>query len=96
MLTPEQVEHIARLAKLDLAPEEKESFAFQLSSVLDYVSQLQDIDTEGVEPMSYPVALENVWGEDEPKPFDGAVRDGLLAAFPEKEGDLLKVKAVFN
>lgn len=95
-LTSEQVEHIAKLARLDLAEGEKESFRAQLSSILDYVSRLQEIDTEGVEPMSYVAQIENVWAEDEVSECPPPERSGIIDGFPDKEGELLKVKAVFS
>ncbi len=95
-LTAEQVDHIASLSRLSLAAEEKEKFAAQLSSILEYVGLLSKVDTEGVEPMNHSIALMNVFGADEPSPCDEATRAALLAGFPEREGDLLKVKAVFS
>jgi len=94
-LTAEQVEHIAKLARLAVTPEERDAFSRQLSSILEYVSQLQRIDTNGVEPLSYPIPMENVWAEDEVRPADAIERQAILDAFPEKDGDLLKVKSVF-
>lgn len=95
-LTPEQVDHIATLSRLSLTDEERTRFAAQLSTILEYVGMLSKVDTEGVEPMNHSVALMNVFGEDVPAPCDGSVRAALLAGFPEREGDLLKVKAVFS
>lgn len=95
-LTPAQVDHIATLSRLSLTEEERTRFAEQLSSVLDYVGMLSKVPTDGVEPMNHSVALMNVFGADEPAPCDESVRAALLAGFPEREGDLLKVKAVFS
>jgi aspartyl-tRNA(Asn)/glutamyl-tRNA(Gln) amidotransferase subunit C len=95
MLTIEEVKHIANLARIELAPEELESFPAQLSSILEYVGQLAECDTVGVEPMAHVVPLLNVMREDEVVGCDPEVRERLLKAFPEREGDLLKVKAVF-
>ncbi|MGB9521321.1 MAG: Asp-tRNA(Asn)/Glu-tRNA(Gln) amidotransferase subunit GatC [Anaerolineales bacterium] len=49
-ITPEQVDHIARLARLNLNDEERQLYAQQLSAILDHFQQLQEIDTEGIEP----------------------------------------------
>jgi aspartyl-tRNA(Asn)/glutamyl-tRNA(Gln) amidotransferase subunit C len=95
-LTSEQVEHIAKLARLELASEEKDAFQRQLSSVLEYVDQLSKVDTRDVEPMNHSLALQNVMRADEATPCTKEERDGAVAAFPEREGDLLKVKAVFG
>lgn len=95
-LTPAQVEHIATLARLSLTDDERARFTEQLSSILEYVGKLSKVDTDGVEPMQHSIAVMNVFGADEPSPTDAATREALLALFPEREADLLKVKAVFS
>ena len=95
-LTAEQVDHIAKLARLDLSEEEKGSFQKQLSSILEYVGKLGAVDALDVEPMSHTVELHNVLREDEARDCGDDVRRRCLEAFPDKEGDLLKVKAVFS
>ena len=95
-LSLEQVKHIASLARIDLKPEEEESFREQLSSILEYVGQLSECQTEGIEPMSHVIPLVNVLRPDEVDACDVETRARLLDAFPERDGDLLKVKAVFS
>jgi len=95
-LTIEQVEHIAKLARLELKPEEKELFTRQLSSILEYVDKLSQVDTKGVEPLSHSIALENVLRPDEVRPASAETRRRLLENFPEKTEDLLKVQGVFS
>jgi aspartyl-tRNA(Asn)/glutamyl-tRNA(Gln) amidotransferase subunit C len=55
-LSREEVRHIARLARLELAPEEEERLAQQLSAILDYVKQLEALDVSQVEPMTHALA----------------------------------------
>lgn len=95
-LTIDQVEHIAALARLDLKSEEKELFLKQLSSVLEYVDQLGRIDTSAVEPMSHSVAMENVLRPDEVVPCADDAFRRLIEEFPDKDGGLLRVPAVFS
>jgi len=64
-LTPEEVDHVALLARLQLSEEERERFTTQLNSILEHFEQLQQLDTSGVEPMSHAVAVSNVFREDE-------------------------------
>jgi aspartyl-tRNA(Asn)/glutamyl-tRNA(Gln) amidotransferase subunit C len=64
-LTPEQVEHVALLARLELTAEERERFTTQLNSILEYFEQLRQLDTAGVPAMSHAVAMSNVFREDE-------------------------------
>jgi len=63
-LTKEEVEHIAKLSKLDLSDEEKELYSEQLSSVLEYVEQLKEVDTNSVKPTSNVTGLSNVFRDD--------------------------------
>lgn len=62
------VNHVAKLANLPLSDKEKGKFEKELSQTLDYVSQLEEIDTKNVEPTSQVTGLENVTREDEAKP----------------------------
>lgn len=96
VLTKKEIEHIALLVRLELTDEEKEMFANQLSSVLDYVGQLQQVDTTNVSYGYQVEGLENVMDADEVVPSGDATRNLLLTAMPARAGDLLKVKGVFS
>jgi len=67
-LTRDDVLHVAKLAKLDLTNEEVARFQRQLSKIVDYISQLSEIDTSSLEPISQTTGLENVFRKDEVKP----------------------------
>ncbi len=95
-LSIEEVEHIALLSRLELSVEEKAAFANQLSSILEYVDKLAKVDTFDVEPMAHSLPVRNVFRTDEAVACDAAVHDALLESFPDRQGDLLKVKAVFS
>lgn len=94
-ISKEEVEHIAHLARLGLSEDEKEKFALQLSSILDYIEQLKEVDTEGVEPTAQVTGLENIFRPDEIEASD-EIRDKLLKQAPSTEDDLIKTKAVFE
>ena len=64
MLSPEQVEHVAQLARLALRPEEKQSLTEQLNAILTYMEQLDSVPTAGVEPTAHVLDLVNVFRED--------------------------------
>jgi aspartyl-tRNA(Asn)/glutamyl-tRNA(Gln) amidotransferase subunit C len=64
----EQVLHVARLARLELADEEVERMSGELSGILDHVERMNELELEDVEPTSHVVALENVLRADEPRP----------------------------
>ena len=64
-LSLEEVTHIAKLSKLELSDEEKERYREQLSSVLTYVEQLQEVPTDDIEPTSNVTGLSNVFRDDQ-------------------------------
>ena len=94
-LTKEEIQHIALLARLGLTDEEVEKYSDQLSSILDYIEQLKEVDTEGVEPTAQVTGLENVMREDEIQDCDKEVREKLISLAPESEDDLIKTRSVF-
>jgi len=67
-ISKEQVEHVAKLARLEVSEDEKAMFARQLSAILTYMDQLKEVDTEGVEPTATVLPTENVWREDAVRP----------------------------
>jgi aspartyl-tRNA(Asn)/glutamyl-tRNA(Gln) amidotransferase subunit C len=62
------VRHVARLARLRLAPDEEERMRAELSGILEHVDRISSLDLDGVEPTSHVVALANVLRADEPEP----------------------------
>lgn len=95
-LDKEAIDSIAKLSKLTLSEPEKKQYAEQLSTVLDFVEQLKDVDTDTVTETTQVTGLEDVMREDVSVDCPEDLKEGILNQFPEKEGDLLKVKAVFN
>ena len=81
MITLQDVEHVAKLARLELTEEEKIKFTTQLGDVLKYVDQMNEVDTTGVEPMSHVFPVNNVMREDVVTNGDG--REATLANAPE-------------
>jgi aspartyl-tRNA(Asn)/glutamyl-tRNA(Gln) amidotransferase subunit C len=64
----EQVLHVAKLARLRLSDEEIERMSSELSTILDHIEKIEELDLEGVEPTSHVVTIENVLRPDEPRP----------------------------
>lgn len=92
MLTKDDVQKIATLARIGLTDQELERFTRDLSAVLDYVAELQSIDVEGVEEVSQVTGLVNVQRKDEAVVTED--REDLLASAPETKDDYIKVKAI--
>lgn len=95
-LESQDIDHIAKLARLHLSEEEKTMYADQLSAVFGYVAMLQEVDTDGVPETSQVTGLEDVVREDVVKECDEETRRKIIEQFPSKMGNLLKVKAVFT
>ena len=93
-LTEEQVRHVAKLARLRLSDDEVTHMASDLSNVLDYVSKLNELDVDGVEPMAHPLEVTNVLRED--KPVAGLPVELILANAPEKDPPFFKVPKVLG
>jgi aspartyl-tRNA(Asn)/glutamyl-tRNA(Gln) amidotransferase subunit C len=92
MISLEDVEHIAKLARLSLTDEEKKKYASQLSRLIDHFQQLNEIDTSSIEPVSHILPIVNVLREDKVSPSYN--RDELLANAPEKENGFFKVPKI--
>lgn len=92
LLTREEVQKIAQLCKIELKENEIEKFQKELSIVLDYASELQKVDTEGVEPISQVTGLENILREDKSRASE--FRDAIIANFPERKESFLKIKSI--
>jgi aspartyl-tRNA(Asn)/glutamyl-tRNA(Gln) amidotransferase subunit C len=94
-LSRDQVQHIARLARVGLSEEDIERFSQQLSEILDYFERLRQVDTEDVPPTAHTLPLHNVWREvDEPAPpLD---KEEVLANAPVREGDYFRVKVILE
>jgi aspartyl-tRNA(Asn)/glutamyl-tRNA(Gln) amidotransferase subunit C len=82
-ITPEDVAHVARLARLELTEEELERFTGQLDAVLDHAADVAALDTAGVPPTAHPLPLRNVLRDDAPRP--GLDREEVLAQAPAVE-----------
>lgn len=95
-LSTQDVEHIAKLSRLHLSPEEIETYKGQLDSILGYIEKLQEVDTTGVPELQHALQIENVFREDVVVACDSVVRDQTVANFSHRQGDLLEVQAVFN
>ncbi|MCK5087603.1 MAG: Asp-tRNA(Asn)/Glu-tRNA(Gln) amidotransferase subunit GatC [Melioribacteraceae bacterium] len=93
-VTKKDVEHIAKLARLEFNDEEINDYTQQLNKILEYVDKLNELDTENVEPLSHPVEGSNVFREDELKP--SVSRDDALVNAPDKTDEFFKVPKVIK
>ncbi len=83
--TRAEIEHVTLLARLELTEEEKGLFSKQLSSILEYINKLNELNTEGVEETSHVIAVKNVFREDELRL--SLLKDRALQNAPNKTTD---------
>ena len=83
VITDETIDYVGILAKLELSAEEKEQAKKDLVEMLDYIDQLGELDTTGVEPMSHVFPVHNVFRED--VVTNGDDRDSILKNAPEEK-----------
>ncbi|MBQ6127256.1 Asp-tRNA(Asn)/Glu-tRNA(Gln) amidotransferase subunit GatC [Candidatus Saccharibacteria bacterium] len=86
-ITREEIDHLAKLSDFSLSEEEKDSLGSDLQNIIGYISQLSELDTEGVEPTYQVFEMENIWREDEILPQD-ADREELLNLAPAYLGNI--------
>lgn len=91
-LSPEQVRHVAKLARLEIEPAAVEKLASQLETILEYVEQLGEVNTEGVTPTSHAISLTNAFREDQV--HEHLPRDKALQNAPSHEEGAFTVPKV--
>jgi aspartyl-tRNA(Asn)/glutamyl-tRNA(Gln) amidotransferase subunit C len=93
-ITPDQVRHVARLARLAMDEDQLRRLTPQLESILEYVAKIGEVDVAGVEPMAHATPLHNVLRDDtkaEPLPLEQ-----VLANAPETDGPFFKVPKIIG
>ena len=93
-LTGDEVRDVAHLARLQLSDEEVERLTQQLGEILTHVEQLNEVDTEGVEPMAHAIELSNVLRADDPR--DSLPREAALGNAPQTDGKYFLVPQILE
>ena len=94
VISDETIEYVGILAKLELNEEEKEQAKKDMGSMLDYIDKLNELDTEGVEPMSHVFPVHNVFREDVVTNTDD--RENILKNAPEEKDGMFVVPRTFE
>jgi aspartyl-tRNA(Asn)/glutamyl-tRNA(Gln) amidotransferase subunit C len=92
MISEDEVKHIAGLARIGVSEKDIEKFSKDLSAVLDWVKELQEVDVAEVEPMAHITGTENVTREDKAREFLN--KDKIVELFPDKKDGYGKVKSI--
>ena len=93
-ISSREVDHVAKLARLELSDQEATFFRKDLNSILDYVETLKDLDTDHVSPMSHVLEMNNVWRDDRPR--DRKETEPLLENAPMREKGYYKVPKILE
>ena len=94
VITDETIEYVGILAKLELSDEERDQAKKDMGRMLDYIDKLNELDTEGIEPMSHIFPVSNVFREDVVVNGDG--REQMLANAPRKKEGTYMVPKTFD
>jgi aspartyl-tRNA(Asn)/glutamyl-tRNA(Gln) amidotransferase subunit C len=89
-----EINHLLELARIELSSQEKEKIILDLEKILDYVKQLQELDTTGVEPMTGGTSLQNICREDEI--YEQKENDQLKNSALDIEEGYFKVPSIFE
>ena len=93
-ITVKDVQYVANLARLELTDEELGNLTKQLDGILTYMNKLNELDTEGIEPLSHVLPLKNVYRED--KVTSSLPVEEVLKNAPCREGGFFKVPKVIE
>ncbi|MFO0948795.1 MAG: Asp-tRNA(Asn)/Glu-tRNA(Gln) amidotransferase subunit GatC [Planctomycetota bacterium] len=94
MFSREQVAKVASLARLHLTEEETGRMSHDLGAILEYVDQLNEVDTSGIEPLAHCLPIQNIFREDEVRP--SLPVDEALANAPKRSGDFYSVPPILD
>ena len=94
MLSKEEIQHIASLARIGVTEKDVETYQHDLSEILDYFKKLDEVDVSGVEPIGHITGMQNRFRNDENFDFGKLGKDAILKNVPEMKGEYIKVKSV--
>ena len=93
-ISKEEVEHVAKLARLEVSEDEKAMFARQLSGILTYMDQLKELETKGIEPTATVLPTENVFRDDDVRP--SLPQEKALANEPDQTDGFFRVPKILE
>ncbi len=93
-ITEKDVEHVAKLARLEITADEKKKFTVQLSNILDLAAQLKELDTSKTAPTAHAVPMSNVFREDVVEQW--ADKEDIMKLCPDRNGDFFVVPKILE
>jgi len=94
MLTKEEIQHIATLARIGLADQDIEKYQHDLSAILDYFKKLEEVDVTGIEPIGHITGMQNRFRSDKYEDFGSLGKAAIMKNVPEVKDEYIKVKSV--
>ncbi|MDO8529617.1 MAG: Asp-tRNA(Asn)/Glu-tRNA(Gln) amidotransferase subunit GatC [bacterium] len=94
MLSTDEIKNIASLARIGLNEKEVEGYQKDLSAILDYFKELEELDTNDIEPIGHITGRNNISSPDTREETSEAEREAILKNVPERKGNYVKVKSV--
>ena len=95
-ITSDDVRKVAKLCRLEIPEDDIEKYSNQLEGILEYIAQLEKIDTTNVPPTTRAVEVVNVFREDNVVSSSSDVRDKILDQAPQREGEFFKVPKILS
>jgi len=92
LITVKEVEYAAKLARLDLDEEEKQRYTEQFSKILDHFNQLNEVNTENIEPMAHVFPMRNIMREDKAEHI--STKEEILQNAPLEENGFFRVPKI--
>jgi aspartyl-tRNA(Asn)/glutamyl-tRNA(Gln) amidotransferase subunit C len=92
MISKETIRHIAKLARLKLSAQEEDIYTEQVGKILDYVAELQSVDTTGIEPAAHVLPVNNIMREDQVQ--TPCSQNQILKQAPDVENNFFRVPKI--
>jgi len=92
MITKETIKHLAILSRLEFTDEQLDNFSHDLDDIFNYAQMLNEVDTEGIEPSSHAIPIQNVFKDDVVKEFPNI--DKIMANAPQEEDHAFRVPKI--
>lgn len=92
MITPEDIKKLSRLAKIQVSEDEQKVLSKELSTILNYANEVNELNLDGIQPTSHAVSVESVFREDKSK--ESQVSKNVLERAPDSHNDFFRVPKV--
>ncbi len=96
MISSKEVQHIAKLARIQLSDQELEKFQRDLAQIVEYFQRLRQVDVSNIAPMTHSIPLRNVARTDDAHPEDSSILEQMIALAPALKHGFVKIQAILS